>query len=313
MRHDGRSLLAALALGLAASLGLGAEKLAWQDSGPWRLTERPAPSPRRQLALARSVEERGNFRLAEAQYARLVRHYPDAPEAGNASVGIARSAFLDGRADEAVDQLWGAVRRYPDEARAADAVELACAIGKIMMDRVVSEKQAKGFPLLKQASGIFERVLRLDPAGTAADDALYFLGLARELMGDTGKAAESYARLLTRFPGSVHCEEAKARLRGLGAAGALAKPVTGGGAEARTAVPGAAGADVAAADEASATDDREAAKTYRRGLYYIRIGKVKAARVYMGLVVTRHAATRWARLAEDELKRLPKAGDGGER
>jgi len=295
-----------------ASSGAAVEELAWQDSGPWRLSERGARSPRRQMALARAVEERGNFKLAEAHYALLIKRYPDSPQAGPAAVGVARSVFLDGRTGEALESLWGALSGYPDEARTADGIELACAIGKIVMDRALAEKPGERAESLEQAVGAFEKVLRLDPSGVVADDALYFLGLARESLGQKEEAAESFARLLSAFPKSRHAAHAKVKLRALGAPPARAPRAEPGEGGARPEETGTAGAADAWAP-ASPSEDRDAEKGYRRGLYYKRIGKVKAARVYMGLVVRRHSSTKWAKLAAAELKALSEGGDGGGR
>ena len=281
-----RSLGLIVLVSAGAACACAVEELGWQDAGPWRLTERAAPSPKRQLAFARSVEESGNFAKAQREYELLLRQYRDAPEAGTAAVGAARSVFLAGRTSESLEKLWQALRRYPEGARASDGVELGCAIGKMLLDQGLGAKPKVNRALLEQSAEVFRKVLMLDPMGEAADDAAHFLGLACEGTGRIDEAVKSYSRLLASFPESPHRADARARL---GISRMKASPggvETDPGAlhEARMEITSAAGelgpgeASASGAGfgaELAEVDERAAEKKFRRGVFYQSIGKAK--------------------------------------
>ncbi len=296
--------------GTAASAGL-----TWQDSGPWRLSERPAPSPSRQMAAAAAMERRGNVVRARREYGLLLSWYPDSVQAGGASVAIARCLFLDGRNGESLEQTWKALRRYPEDARAAQAMELAAIAAKAILDEAMALKARKGTRAAEGALEAFGTILRLDPMGTIADDATYYQGLANEFLGRYDAAAERYRRTAESYPDSPHASTARARLglvRTMRSASAI-NADSGVLKEAREAIVRAGQEAAALGDsnrfgaELAQVDSKDAEKKYRRGIYYQRQGKLRAARVYLDLVAQSYPGTEWAKLARQALGKMPGA------
>jgi tetratricopeptide (TPR) repeat protein len=202
--------------------------------------------------------------------------------------------FLAGRSAEAVEALWRALSFWPEGARAAEALELAFAIGKCIMEGA-GKRQAD----IEQAAAIFERILRLDPAGSAADDATLCLGRSLESLGKPAEAAAQYEHLCKAFPESPCRAEAEARLGLCRMRGAQ-----------KGAVSDAAAPDmrhdgqVRLKEEVAEEGSLEAEKKYRRGLFYMGQGKNEAARVCMKSVVDRSPGTKWAVLAREALVKL---------
>lgn len=172
------------------------------------LARRPAmSSPTAQLAYAQRLEQAGRRRAAARQYLLLTRHWPDAPEAGQAQYRYARMLEDRRKWQRAFDEynrlFEDFVGRFPYDEILDRQFQIA--------QRLMEQKKGKflflpGFSAPEQAIPLFEKILAHGPRWEKAAEAQFLIGRARERGEEYEEAIGAYMATEHRYPDSPFAE-----------------------------------------------------------------------------------------------------------
>ncbi len=178
----------------------------WTRGSGW--TEgagRARSTPAEQLRHAYALERKGEFHDAAKQYFLLIRIYPDSSEAGIGLQRLAKCLFeMEDfyRSFKAIEQV---IRTYPRSGRMADLVAIEYKIGRKLATGKHARLLAKGDALKagrKEALEVFAAVLKHDPYGPFADNALLASGDIHLDLQEPVKAKRQFEKLIREFPES---------------------------------------------------------------------------------------------------------------
>lgn len=170
-RLAGSLTLATLTLGGCAMSGLDAPSQAAEKTG-----DLPAL-----MKLAERSEESGNRRMADSVFEQAARRFPESPEP---HMGLARTAYAGGQADESVSHYRAALERAPQ------SFEARYGMGKALLadDRLTAAVQ--------QFDALIDQ-------GTEDHRPYLARGVALDLQGFHGAAQQSYRAGLRNAPDNV--------------------------------------------------------------------------------------------------------------
>ena len=161
-------------------------------------------TPAEQLAVAREREARGELRGARRAYDALVHEWPNAPEAVEAQLGVARMAAKKGMLRRAFAEYQYAVEFYSGQFNYDTVIEEQFALANQMR-----ADQGRGFLMFGGSDAtvgenvdMFRIILRNAPAWDRAAENFLMVGLIFEQRGDYALAADAYEALMTRYPDS---------------------------------------------------------------------------------------------------------------
>jgi TolA-binding protein len=151
------------------------------------------------LALRHQLD--GERASSIAELTEYARRFPDgilAPDAAWTLIGV---LLAEHRYMVALEQARAFAHRFPFDDRRADVALLGA---HLLRDQLLS---------LPEAAIEYERVLALEPPHEVEDEALFYLGVCRQALGERKTAAEIFARHLAKFPTSRFAKEDTRRLR----------------------------------------------------------------------------------------------------
>jgi len=201
---------------------------------------------RAKLAVGDSWYEEGSsaaLQQAEAEYKDFITFFPNMPEAAEAQLKVAGIHYKQmekpdrdfTHAKRAEDEYRQLIQQFPDSKLVPEAKQRLLQVQEVLAEReyrvgrfyFVRESYAASIARLRSLVDAY-------PLYSGIDEALFTLGQAYEgeintiragklqetpkanILNDlTNKAAESYARIITRYPAMDRVEDAKNRLRAL--------------------------------------------------------------------------------------------------
>lgn len=168
-------------------------------------------SPAEELAYARQLESDGRGRAARRRYAALVKHWPTAPEAATAQLGLARMLDEKGKLKDAFDEYQHLFDRYPSTFPVEEVLER-------QFDIAVEVMNAKKFKLIfgglsdpEEAVPLFGKIVDNAPEWERAANAQYLIGRAYERAGKDELAIPAYQSVELRHRGNPLASEAAYR------------------------------------------------------------------------------------------------------
>jgi len=204
----------ALAVISMSAAAWGAADWQWTKNQGWSVGGGTArPNAEEQLRYAYSLEQKGELLDAARQYFLLLKVYPDAPQAGVALQRLAKCLFEMENYYQAFQAIEQVLISYPQSGRLADFLAIQMKIARKLQEGArPSILKNDDDPLAagrKAACEVYEAVLKHDPYGPLADDALLALGEVRLEMNEPKIAREHFARLLNEFSKSPLVDKAR--------------------------------------------------------------------------------------------------------
>lgn len=173
------------------------------------------------LGMADALYADKRYEEAKFQYRRFLEIYPTNPQADNAQFHIAMSAFLRMKStdrdqtiiQEALQEFQRLLQTYPHSTHTDEAKQKLAmcrerlAAAELSVGRFYYKKGA--YPA---AIGRFDRLRRIYPEVSFADEVLFLLGDAYARNGNPPEAATVFEELVKRYPKSSYASGAKGRL-----------------------------------------------------------------------------------------------------
>ncbi|MCW8129527.1 MAG: tetratricopeptide repeat protein [Planctomycetota bacterium] len=290
---------------------------AWVSEGQWKhAKDAVEPTPAKQLAKAKRLEEIGDVGQAADQFKRLADVYSESEQAEEALILSARNYLSAGNYTKCREMITELRRRYahPTYLDLLGQVESTLARGYL-------EGRGEGgtYKLasrVRKARAIYENTYKEDPEGRWADDALLGLGQCDEAISSYDDAIKHYKELLEKYPGSDLRSEAEGHIAAcINKREPQPQYEESETAEARRRIEIAkqdAGSpestiDVVALDEnEKMLLNRQAEKRFEQARFYQVNGKYRAAEVYYEIVKTRYPDSPFAKKADEALQELRK-------
>lgn len=172
----------------------------------------PKETPAAQLRYAYELEQKNEFNNAAKQYFLLIKTYPTTSEAGVALQRLAKCLFEMENYYASYRALEQVLESYPSSAtNIADLVAIQYRIGQKLQKGARKSLLEKENPRESKRAAIevFESVLKHDPFGPYADNALLALGDCYRELNEIEKAKTYYQRLIREFPKSELLDHAR--------------------------------------------------------------------------------------------------------
>jgi outer membrane protein assembly factor BamD len=153
------------------------------------------------FAKAEAAEKNGDTGRAVKIYKKLVKKYPHANVAAEATFRAARLSEQRGDLLRAAAIYRGLMETYPASPHFQEAIESQFRIGEIYLNG--KKRRILGVPVssgIDDAVEIFAAIVRSAPHGRYAARAQYNIGRARELQGSGDLAIEAYQAVVENFP-----------------------------------------------------------------------------------------------------------------
>ncbi len=317
-------LVSALASFLLMSPGAwGAADWQWTKNQGWSEGGGAArASAEDQLRHAYNLEQKGEFLDAARQYFLLLKVYPDSPQAGVGLQRLAKCLFEMENYYQAFQAIEQVLVSYPQSGRLADFLAIEMKIARKLQEGArPSILKGDDDPVAagrKAACEVYEAVLKHDPYGPLADDALLALGEVRLEMGEQKIARAHFSRLINEFSKSPLVDRARLGLtrcdvlEGKASSSEVQRTVK----EIR-AKETAAGKEPEDADDmeksVSELENLEAKKMWDGAMFYLKRGtaeSVSSAVWTLKELMRRYPRTEWAAQARELLPQIniPKKG-----
>lgn len=291
----------------------------WTPWGGWfKPSDVPRGTPKQHFEYAMDVLKQERYAEAAQEFQRLVATYLYSKYAVEAQ-------FMAGEAYEGAGDLYAAFEayealllNYPQTERIFDALKRMYDIGDAFCGG--AKKKLWGMAILPGGStGVYvlNRLIERDPYSELAEKAVMRLGQYYMDTGQYAEAARTYARILEEYPQSEHFAEAR-YLKAL----ASYKQIEGPAYDMRPmnqaldqlrdirATAGAPEHDVPQLIEN--VKQIRAKSDYDTARFYLKNGKVNAARVYLESICKRYPETAYAEIARQVLSALPAEEGQGE-
>ena len=211
--NRGRFLWIWLGVALLAGSSAGADnpyRETTDREGWWIFGRPPAKAtPSEQMVYAQSLEKAGRPRAAAKQYLKLVRHWPQAPEAAPAQLQYARW-FEDRRKwSRAFDEYQRLFDNYAGTFPYEAILDRQFTIATNLMNR----KKGKflffhGFTAPERAIPLLEKIVLNGPGWKHAAEAQYLIGRAHELNQEYEEAIAAYITAEHRYPATPWAPQA---------------------------------------------------------------------------------------------------------
>jgi TolA-binding protein len=314
-----RAVLAAWVLSILPLMpGLGAAEGdldVWVSEGRWpRGKNAVEPTPAKQLKKAKRLEAVGDVRQAAEQFRRLADVFTESDEAEEALILSARNYLAAGSYTKCRKQLAELRRRYIHPSYLDLLGQVEVSLGRGYLEGKGEGGTYRVSSRVRKARQIFKQVIKEDPQGRWADDAVLGLGRCEETLGHYNDAIKHYKELLQKYPRSELRAEAEGRIAFfINAREPRPEYTETDTSEARRriqaarteAAGGDANLDLVALDEnEKLLEDRQAQKRYEQAQFYAKNGRYRAAEVYYELVKLRYPKSKWAKEAEKALKKM---------
>jgi len=299
------ALLGLLACGYAQA----AAEWEWTRGQGW---SEGAGSPRQtaaeQIKYAYDLEKKGEYYDACKQYFLLLETFPATPEAGVALQRLAECLFKLENYYQSFQAIEEVIKSYPQSRAMQDLLQMEMGIGNTLQTEkkggILASGQEGRNRALSQAVEIYKAVIRHDPYGPFADDALLKAGDCYLALGQGKEARSQFSRLLDEFENSSLADQARLGLtrcdvlEGKAESGKVRNIIN----EMRTKEPGEGeqqqDTDMGAVEDSlNELEEMEAKKMWDSAQYYLNRGtheSVSAAQFSLTELVRRYPSTTWA-------------------
>jgi len=174
-------------------------------------------SPQEQLEWAMSLYMEKNYDGAIREFRKLIRYYPNSPQACEAQYFIGRAYEEIGKFYEAFKAYQKVIDVYPYTQKVEEVIEREYRIGDLYFTG--HKENFLGVSLvspLERALEIFEKVVDNAPYGKYAAVSQYKIGLILGKLGRYEEAKQAFLKLEKNYPDSEFAKEAKYQIGLLG-------------------------------------------------------------------------------------------------
>jgi len=276
-------------------------------------------TPRKQLDYALEIAETEDYKKAEQEMRKLLKHYPKAREAAEAQFYIADFQEQQGDYAQALKSYELVIQKYPFTDRANEVVRRQYEMGSRLLDGR-TEKQP-GF--LARVSGsranieeIFSSVIKNAPYSEYAAPAQYKIGLFLKEEGLLQEARDAFEKTVNSYPDSEWAKAARFQI-------ALADADRSAGAGydqqiTETAIQGFkefvkdypdAELSREAKERVASLREKEAENHFLVAQFYEKQKKIEAAKMYYSLIVDDYRDTVWSGKALEKIQQLGKSNE----
>ena len=270
-------------------------------------------SPEEQLAHAQGFFERHDYHRARIEFQKLVKHYKQSREAGEAQYYIGRCQEESGDYYAAFLAYRKTIQTYPSTTRFEEILDRMYQIGNYFL----SGKKRKVFgtaallPARGKAIEIFKAITEDGPFSKSGELAQYKLGLAHLALGEYEQAVEAFEQLIARYPNSALIDDSRfqltqASLKGVFKPGYDQHPTDQALEELEAFVDEYPTSDLApeALERLKVLQERRAHHAFLVGQFYERRRLFASAKVYYQDIVDRYPQTEWGPKAAGRLQLL---------
>jgi len=273
-------------------------------------------TPQKQLEYALEIAKSGEYKEAESEMQKLIKHYPKAREAADAQFYIGEFQEKQGEYYKAFKSYQEVIIKYPFAERTAEVVKRQYDIGSLLLDG--KGKEEEGF-LAKMSSArnkveeIFNQVIKNAPYGEYAAQAQYKIGLflkGEELLQE---ARDAFEKTVNDYPESEWAKAARYQIAladaQRSAAAGYDQKIT------ESAITGFKNflkdypdAELSAEAQGHISELRlkEAENNFIIAQFYEKQGAYPAAKLYYSNIVEEYKDTVWAQKALEKIQNLGK-------
>lgn len=170
----------------------------------------PRDTPKSQFELAMSYFDASDYKVAQREFRRLIKAYPNSEFAPEAQYYVGLCYEKQEQYYEAFLAYQKVIETYPYSERVDRIIAEQYNIGKIFYDGYKSKILGLAvLPSIDKAIEVFSKVVESSPYGKYADSAQYYLGLSHKKMFQYKEAIEAFQKLLDEYPQSTLAEDAK--------------------------------------------------------------------------------------------------------
>lgn len=241
------------------------------------------------LAEARQAQEAGKTSKAQSLYQSILRQYSFTPSAAEAAFQNALIVRHVGKMDAAFEAFQKFISRYPDSLRFDEAVEQEYEIA----EEAKGGKKQSGFLLLPMKLGttdvikFYEQIIKNAPFGKYAPLSQFSIAEVQQDMKEKDLAVAAYQKVVDNYPGTSQAAEAQFRIGSISNIAAMRSEDSSNMLQARDALR----TYLATHPEGerkqeteqilSQVNTAEANQSLTVAKFYKRIGKTKAAAIYL--------------------------------
>ena len=260
-------------------------------------------SPDEQLQHALTFFNKPDYQKARLEFKKLLHHYKDSREAGEAQYYLGRCEEELGDYYQAFQQYRKTIQIYPSTARFNEILERMYQIGNYFL----SGKKRKLFgtaaliPARDKAVEVFQGIVDDGPFSQYGELAQYKLGLAHLALGDYEQAVAAFERLTDRYPKSPLVDDARFQLAQASLKGTFSpdydqSPTDQAIEELNTFVKDFPSSDLSpqAVERLKVLRERRAEHEFQVAQFYERRKHPASALQYYQGIVTRYTGTSWS-------------------
>ena len=270
-------------------------------------------SPRDQLEYATAIFEKGDYHRARIEFRKLLQHYKESLEAGEAQYFIGRCLEQERDYYKAFLAYRRTLQIYPSTSRFNDILERMYQAGNYFL----AGKKRKVFgtvallPAKDKAVEIFTAIVEDGPFSQYGELAQYQLGIAQLALGEYEQAVEAFDHLIDRYPNSALVDDARfqlaqASLKGTFRAGYDQHPTDQAVEELDAFVKSYPTSELSpqAVERLRTLRERRAEHEFQIAQFYERRRQLASALVYYQALVEHYPETSWGPKATDRAQVL---------
>lgn len=271
-------------------------------------------TPQKQLEYALQAAESGDYKKAEQEMRKLIKHYPKAREAADAQFHIGKFEEEQGEFSKAFKSYQMVIKKYPFTRRTNEVVkrqyEMACRLleGKTEEQEGFWAKVAVSNVNLED---IFKQIIKNAPYGEYAAPSQYKIGLFLKEEGLLQEARDAFEKTVNDYPNSEWAKAARYQIaladaQRSSAAGYDQKITESAIEEFKGFVQDYPDAELSkeAKSHISGLREKEAENNFLIAGFYEKQKKYKAAKMYYSMIVDQYKDTVWAKKALEKIQEL---------
>ncbi|MCM8783622.1 MAG: outer membrane protein assembly factor BamD [Candidatus Omnitrophica bacterium] len=174
-------------------------------------------SPQEQLEWAMNLYMNKNYEGAIGEFKKLIKYYPNSPQACDAQYFIGKGYEELGKFYEAFKAYQKVIDTYPYTQKVEEVIEREYRIGDLYFtghrDKILGMGIASP---LERALEIFQKVVDNAPYGQYAPPSQYKIGIILGKLGRNEEAKQAFLKLEKNYPDSEFAKEAKYQIGLLG-------------------------------------------------------------------------------------------------
>lgn len=275
----------------------------------------PIAGPKRQFEYAKVLFDNKDYKRAQKEFRKIVKHYKDAVEAPEAQYYYGLSLKEQGKLIAAYQALQKVLDSYPYSKRINEVVDAEFEIAEAMFDRdkvkLLGLKIDPDTWTEHPSIEIYQKIVQNAPYSGKASHSQYRLAMLYKELKRYPEAIEAFNELIDKYPESTWFEPGKYQLALVSSTASLNAEYDqelSDDAQERfeKIVENHAGEDIGKKAKAELVELRtkEAAKYYKTAEFYINSSQDHGARVYLKQIIENFADTEYFALAEKALRKL---------